>query len=98
MKNYSSIFNSYETSEGLPFYLLNRKIELPSDKSLYLYDDFLVSENTPWTILSWQLYNTIDYWWVLSALNPENKFYAPGGESIKFIKKEYINELLTFFL
>jgi hypothetical protein len=98
MNNYNSIFTVHETSEGIPFYILNRRIQLPTDKSLFIYDSTTASEDTPWTILSYQLYNTIEYWWVLSALNPKYKFYAPLGENIIYIKKEYINELLNSFI
>jgi len=96
MKDYSSIFNKYNTEENIPFFMLNKKIEFPSDRKLYIYDTLVVSSDTPWTTLSYQIYDTIDYWWVLCLLNPSFLFYAPDGETIYFIKEEYLFDLLSF--
>ncbi|MBQ7820511.1 MAG: hypothetical protein IJ341_12555 [Bacteroidales bacterium] len=76
MKNYSKIFNLYTTKENKEFLMLNRKIEFPSDHSLYIYGKKIVTDNIPWTILSYQIYGTIDYWWILTKLNPSSIFYA----------------------
>jgi hypothetical protein len=43
-------------------------------------------EDMAWTIVSYKLYGTIDYWWVLSALNPTMKLYAKRGSILKIIK------------
>lgn len=89
------IFNQYETSEGIPFYLLSKSIHFPEDdKSLYKY--LYISENVPWTILSYQLYGTLNYWWVLSSLNKNQPFYAKKGYTIKFIDKSTLEEILSF--
>ncbi len=89
------IFNQYETSEGIPFYLLSRNIHFPdADESLYSY--VYVSENIPWTILSYKIYGTIDYWWVLSALNKQYPFYAKMGNSVKYIDKSILEEILSY--
>lgn len=76
MKSYSSIFNLYQTKEGQDFLMLNRKIEFPSDMTLYIYDTKVINDNIAWTILSYQLYETIDYWWILAKLNSSSIFYA----------------------
>jgi hypothetical protein len=89
------IFNQYETSEGIPFYLLSKSIHFPeNDNSLYKY--VYVSENVPWTILSYQLYGTLNYWWVLSSLNKNQPFYAKKGYTIKFIDKSTLEEILSY--
>lgn len=95
MKNYTKIFNLYSTKEGIPFYMTNRRIEFPSDRKLFIYDSKIITDNTPWTILSYQLYNSISYWWVLCSLNPEYPFYAPGGSNITYIKPRYLNDILS---
>jgi hypothetical protein len=93
--NYSDIFRRYNTKEEIPFFLLNKRVEFPTDRSLYIYGTELVGTNTPWTILSYKIYGTIEYWWVLSALNPSSIFYAKEGEYVYYIKPEYINIIIT---
>ena len=92
---YDSIFNSYLTTEGVPFTLKSRSIKFPEDMSLEIYDKIYVSGNIPWTILSYQIYNTIDYWWILATLNSKYVFYAPEGEEIHYIKPEYIDNIIS---
>jgi hypothetical protein len=92
--NYSNIFNKYRTSEGIPFFNISKSISFPKDDSLEIYSYFYVSEDTSWTVLSYKIYNTIDYWWVLCALNTDFKFYAPEGNYIKCIDPAYIKDVL----
>ena len=92
--NISRIFNQYRTSEGVPFLNLSKCISFPEDDTLDIYSYFYVSEDTPWTVLSYKLYNSIDYWWVLSSLNKEHKFYAPEGTQIKYIDGSYLKDIL----
>ena len=94
--DYTKIFRTYRTKENIPFYLLNKRVEFPSDKSLYIYDSTLIDTNTPWTILSYKIYNTIDYWWVLCSINPSSIFYAEAGTYVYYIKPEYINLILSY--
>lgn len=91
MKN---IFNQYTTSEGVPFKLLNKKVYFPENKDIYDY--VYVSENIPWTILSYQLYNSIEFWWVLSSLNQNAPFYAKKGTNIKFIPREILLDIIKY--
>lgn len=95
MKSYTDIFNLYTTKEGKEFWMTNKRVEFPSDKTLYIYDTLTVTDDTPWTILSYNLYDTINYWWVLGLLNKTNAFYAPEGQEIIYIKKEYLEDILN---
>lgn len=90
------IFNSYITTQGIPFYNLSKSITFPQDQSLDIYMYFYNAEDTPWTILSYKLYGSINFWWVLSALNKNFPFYAPKQGVIKAIEPSHIGELLTF--
>lgn len=89
------IFNQYLTQEGIPFYLINKSVHFPQDDSLEIYGFVTVDDDTPWTILSYKIYNTISYWWVLQSLNKDSIFYAKGGETIKIIKPSYIDEVMS---
>jgi hypothetical protein len=91
MPEYQSIFKTYNTSENIPFKMFNKRVIFPEDKSLPLYGIKFVAANTPWTILSYQIYGSINYWWILNSLNAENNmYYAQEGTSVFYIKPEYI--------
>ena len=94
MSTIDKIFNQYTTSEGVPFYFLNKSVFFPEDESLDIYQFIHADEDIPWTILSYQLYDSISYWWVLSSLNKTSKFYAKRGEIIKIIKPSYLSKVL----
>lgn len=94
MKNYSNLFNGYYTEEGIPFYLLDKSVIFPSDKSLDIYAKMYVDDDTPWTIMSYKLYGTIEYWWVLNSLNKEMIFYAERGKEILVIHPDIIEDVL----
>jgi hypothetical protein len=95
MKDYSYIFNGYYTEEGIPFYLLNKRVVFPNDLSLSFYAKYYVADDTPWTVLSYNLYGTIDYWWVLSALNKSMIFYAERGSEILVIHPNNIEYIVN---
>lgn len=94
MKDISNIYNLYETKEGVPFYLLSKSVSFPEDSD-DIYEYCYVSEDTPWTVVSWKLYDTIDYWWVVSSINKKSHFYAKRGEIIKFIPKKTLEDILN---
>ena len=94
--NYTKIFNEYDTQEGVPFYLLSRSVTFPNDDGLEIYDTVYCDEDLAWTVVSYKLYGTIDYWWVLSALNKNMKFYAKAGENIRIIKPNKLEEVLSY--
>ena len=93
--NYTEIFNKYRTKEGKLFYLLNRSVSFPEDKTLAIYDTKIITENTPWTILSYNIYDKIDFWWILCSINKSSLFYAKDGDIIYYIKPEYISLILN---
>lgn len=94
--DYTKIFNDYETAQGIPFYFLSKSITFPQDNSLQIYEFVNVDEDCAWTIVSYKIYGTIQYWWLLSALNPRMKFYASRGSIIKIIKPQLINDVIRY--
>lgn len=103
MLKYDDIFSAYNI-DGYAFKLLDRSVTFPDNRNLDIYDSVYVAEDTPWTILSYRVYGTIEYWWVLSSLNrgtgrPEEEqsffFHAPAGTQCHFIKKEHLRDLLN---
>jgi hypothetical protein len=93
--DYTKIFRLYNTKENIPFFLLNKRVEFPSDKTLDIYNSTLISSNIPWTVLSYKLYGSIDYWWILCSLNSSSIFYAKEGEYVYYIKPEYMDLIIN---
>lgn len=93
--NYTDIFRKYRTSENKLFYLLNKRVAFPDDLTLPIYDKILVTDDIAWTVLSYKLYETIDYWWVLCNINPLSIFYAKSGSEIYYIKPEYLDYIIA---
>lgn len=93
MKDLKDIFNEYETSEGIQFKLLSKNIHFPEDDQT-LYEYMYVSENIPWTVLSYIIYGSINYWWVLTQLNMGYPFYAKKGTTVKYIPNNIIEEIM----
>lgn len=94
--NYDRIFNIYTTSEGIPFYNLSKSVTFPQDDRLQIYDFVYADEDYAWTVASYKIYGKIDYWWVLSSLNKDMKFYAKRGRTIRIIKPSYIEQVLKY--
>lgn len=101
MVNFQDIFNAY-TINGTKFYLMNKDIVYPDDKNLDIYGSVLIPDDTPWTVLSYKIYGTINFWWLLAGINrhqfkknESSVFYAPAGMNCYYIKKSYINNFFT---
>lgn len=94
MVNYKDIFNSYSYGD-YNFLFLNRSVTFPDDRSLDIYARAYIAEDTPWTVLSYKLYGTIDYWWVLAGLNRGNPFHAEQGTQCDYIRKENLQDIFN---
>lgn len=93
--DYSSLFNTYYTSEGIPFTLKNRSIAFPEEVNNPIYGIRYIAENTPWTFLSYSLYGSIEYWWLLCSLNQSQIFYAEEGSEVKYVLPEYLSDVIA---
>lgn len=93
--DYTSLFNEYYTREGIPFTLKNRIIAFPEESNNSLYGIMYIAEDIAWTILSYQIYGTIDYWWLLCNLNSSYVFYAESGSEIKYILPDYLDDVIN---
>ncbi|NBP03019.1 MAG: hypothetical protein EBU90_23480 [Proteobacteria bacterium] len=96
---YENIFRVYtDTTKNKQFYYYNitNKVSLPSQIDSELLDVVVVDKKTSWTTLSYGLYGSIYLWYLIFILNPtQNKFFVNAGETIKFIKPEYLNTVVN---
>jgi hypothetical protein len=78
------------------FYNTLNKIIFPDDLSGDTYDELTVQVDTPWTTLSFNLYGTINLWWVVYLINkPKYIFLAKSGSTVKYITPGAIRSILN---
>jgi len=94
---YENIFKLYTTGNKQYYYNLLQSIYLPQDidDNYILYQQ--INQKTPWTIISFNAYKTIDLWWLICLTN---KIYNPikfpeAGSVVKIIKPQYIATVLS---
>ena len=78
------------------FYNTLEKVVFPDFINTEVFDIKTLDTDTSWTNLSYKIYQTISLWWVIFLLdNPTYVFKAKAGRTYKFIKPEYISNVLT---
>jgi hypothetical protein len=94
---YENLFNvNLIEDSNTYFYNILNKVIFPDDISDELIDEITLMSDKPWTMLSFQLYGTIDLWWVVYLLNkPDYIFKAQANTTYKFIKADYITNVLS---
>ena len=98
LNKYENIFNvNLIEADGnqLYFYNLLNKIIFPDDISDDAISTITLRADKPWTTLSYELYGTIDLWWVVYLLNkPDYIFKAKAATEYKYIKPGAISGVL----
>ncbi len=96
---YENIFNVNIVENGdKAFYAYNllNKVIFPDTLDSNLIDEITINTDTPWTKLSYDLYDTIELWWMVYLLNkPKYIFKAQAGETYTYIKPEAVEAVLT---
>jgi hypothetical protein len=96
---YENIFRVYKdfvNEKGFYYYNITNKISLPNILNNDLLSSVVVDRKTSWTTLSYIIYGNIYMWYLLFILNKtQNKFFVSAGETIVFIKNDYINIVIN---
>jgi hypothetical protein len=78
------------------FYNTLNKVMFPDNLDGSIYKEVAVQTDTPWTTLSFNLYGTINLWWVVYLINkPKYIFLAKGGTTVKYITTSAITSILN---
>jgi len=78
------------------FYNTLNKVVFPDNLSSSIYEEATVQADTPWTTLSFDLYGTINLWWIVYLINkPKYIFLAKGGTTVKYITPSAITSILN---
>jgi hypothetical protein len=93
---YEKIFKLYQTDNNQYFYNIIQSVFLPDelDKRALFY--ITVQKQQPWTTISYNVYKTIELWWLILLTNKiYNPFELPlAGTVLSVIKPEYIPDIL----
>jgi hypothetical protein len=78
------------------FYNTLNSVSLPVNLDNSVFDEIEPNYDIPWTTLSYNIYGTMSLWWLIFLVNkPEYIFLAKSGIPLKFIKQEYVVEILS---
>ena len=78
------------------FYNTLNNVSLPEDLDDSVFNETELSYDIPWTTLSHKVYGTMSLWWLIFLVNrPDYIFLAKSGIPIKFIKAEYVVNILS---
>tara|TARA_S200002703_G_scaffold147069_3_gene142590 strand:+ start:1947 stop:2321 length:375 start_codon:yes stop_codon:yes gene_type:complete len=95
---YENIFNvTLVNNFDKSFYAYNllNKVIFPESLNPEFIEEVTLTSDQPWTMLSFELYGTIQLWWVVYLLNkPDYIFKAKAGTAYKYIKSKYITSVL----
>lgn len=78
---FENIFKVYLNSQGYYFYNILKKISIPSDINIDLYENVRINRKLPFTAISFTQYKTIDLWWLICLVNQISnplELVAPG--------------------
>lgn len=96
---YENIFRVYSKGEKYIYNLLRRvDIDLSTaDPATFL--ELPLKTEAPWTNISYQLYGTIDLWWLIYICNKDiirdPLQLIPGGTKLRVIKTEKLQTILN---
>lgn len=94
---YENIFKVYKNTDNYYFYNIIKKINLiPNlDPSQFFY--YAVPRKMPWTLISFNLYNTIELWWLICLVNNINNpvLQPKSGTTIRAIKSNLIVPIIN---
>ena len=93
---YENIFKMYKTIYNQYYYNILNTIQLPDDLNPSLYYNTQVSQKMPWTMISFNEYQTMDLWWLICLANKiDNPLkLAEIGTNLKIIRTEFLKFIL----
>ena len=93
---YEKIFKLYQTNNNQYFYNLIQSVFLPDKLDKRALFSITVLKQQPWTAVSYNVYKTIELWWLILLTNKlYNPFELPEtGSVISIIKPQYIPDIL----
>lgn len=94
---YENIFKMYKNDTSQYYYNITKTITLPEDIDPGQIIYYRMRRRMPWTMVSFNIYNTIELWWLLCLLNKvKNPVKAPDtGLVIKALNPDIVSSVLS---
>ena len=94
---YENIFKMYRNNDKQYYYNIIKKIVLPNNLDPTQFLIYPVKQSMPWTMVSFNIYSTIELWWLLCVVNNiKNPVLQPkNGTYIKALRPELIAPLIN---
>jgi hypothetical protein len=96
---YENLFKVYKKDNYYIYNIINT-LKLDDDIDPEFYYTYKVRRPMPWTIVSYENYETIELWWLIcitnKILNPVQ--FAESGLDLKVIKPEYVRVIIDRIL
>jgi len=94
---YENIFKMYKNKDSQYFYNLTKTISIPEDIDPGQIIYYRIRRKMPWTMVSFNIYNTIELWWLICLLNKiKNPVEAPEtGIIIKALNPDIVSQVIT---
>lgn len=89
---YENIFKIYETSNKQFYYNILNTIQFPDDINPSIFYTIKVSQRMPWSMISFNEYETMDLWWLICIINKiDNPISYPDvGSELKIVRREFL--------
>lgn len=93
---YENIFKVYTTTNKQYYYNILNTIQLPDDINPSIFYTIQVSQKMPWTMISFNEYQTMDLWWLICLANKidDPLRLAEVGTNLNIIRTEFIKFIL----
>ena len=93
---YENIFRVYQTNQNQYYYNILNTIYLPEQIDSTKTYTITVKQNMPWTMISYNAYQTIELWWLICLVN---KIYNPiknpsTGTTLQIVQPQYVRQIL----
>lgn len=93
--NFERLLRVYTTEDNKFYHNLGASFNFDEQVIKEQTDVIEVVANTPWTTLSFNLYNTIQLWWVLQLLNSDKPISHCTPGPIRAFNPDFIDEFLN---
>jgi hypothetical protein len=93
---FENIFRMYKTDNNQYYYNLLNTIQIDNELNPSVYYSITVSQRMPWSMISFNEYETMDLWWLVCLINKINdplSFPQPGTQ-LKIVRKEFLKFIL----
>lgn len=96
-QRYENIFKVYKNDKGQYYYNINKSIVFPENIDKTKVSFITVKQKQAWTTISYNVYGTIELWWLICLLNKiDNPIKQPEpGTVLKVLNYDALNDVLV---